>query len=245
MGNPVLNERVIGDSFHSLENERVMTANGTIGKSCILGILCSVTFAYTWFLVLAGYMDKANMLCNVGIWGGLALCLFICFGPKNKSLMITTPLYAMCEGLALGYISVIVNNSYPGVASQAAIATILAFFAMLFCYKAGIIRCTQKFQAVIIISTFAIFLLYMSSLILSFFKVSVPAIYSNSPIGILFSVIVVIVASLNLIIDFDRIQGYSHRAPAIFEWYYGFSLLVTIVWMYIEFLRLFAKLSRR
>lgn len=245
MSNPVLGEHIIGDSFNSLENEHVMTANGTIGKSILLGILCSITFAYTWFLVIAGYMDKANMLCNIGVWGGLALCLFICFGPKNKFLMITTSLYALCEGLALGYISVLANKYYPGVASQAAIGTMAAFFCMLVCYRANIIKCTQKFRSVVISATLAIFVLYLVAIVLGLFHIQVSFLYSNSLLSIGISAVIVVVATLNLIIDFDNIERYSHRVPAIYEWYFGFSLLVTIIWMYIEILKLLMKLQSR
>lgn len=245
MGNPVLREGIIKDSFNSLENEHVMTAAGTITKSCILGGLCAITFAYTWFLVLAGYMDKASLLCNIGIWGGLAIVLFICFGPKNKSLMITTPLYALCEGLALGYISVLANKAYPGVASQAAAGTIFAFMSMLICYRTGLIRCTQKFRAVIITATFAIFAVYLLALILSLFHIQIPYLFSNTGLGIGITVAVIIIAALNLIIDFDNIERYSNRVPAIMEWYFGFSLLITILWMYIEILRLLIQLQSR
>ena len=245
MGNPVLREGIIQDSFNTLENERVMTANGTIGKSCLLGILCAITFAYTWFLVLAGYMDKASLLCNIGIWGGLAIVLFICFGPKNKSLMITTPLYALCEGLALGYISVIANKAYPGVASQAAIGTMAAFFCMLLLYRTGAIKCTEKFRAVVMISTFAICGVYLLSIVLSLFHIQIPYLFSNTGLGIGITAVVIVVAALNLIIDFDAIERFSHKVPAVFEWYFGFSLMVTIIWMYIEILRLLVQLQSR
>ena len=245
MGNPVLREGIIEDSFNSLESNHVMTAAGTITKSCILGSLCAITFAYTWLLVLAGYMDKASLLCGIGIVGALLLVLFICFGPKNKYLTITTSLYALCEGLSLGFISVIANKYYPGVASQAAAGTIFAFMSMLICHRTGLIRCTQKFRAVVITATFAIFAVYLLAFILSLFKIAIPHLFSGSLIGIGITVAVVIIACLNLIIDFDNIEKYSNRVPAYMEWYFGFSLLVTILWMYIEILRLLMQLQSR
>lgn len=245
MSNPMLREGVLNQSFNSLENENVMSINGTILKSCFLGILCALTFAYTWFLLISGFTDKALMLSQAGIWGGLIMVLIISFAPKNKFLIITTPLYALCEGLALGYISALANSYYPGVASQAAIGTIFAFFSMFLLYKTGIIKCTDRFRMVVMNSVFAIFLIYLLQIILHFFHVQIPFIFSNSPIGIGFSIFVVILASLNLIIDFDFIERYSGRISKNYEWYFGFSLLVTIIWMYLEILKLLMKLQSR
>lgn len=245
MSNPALREGIIEDSFNLLENEHVSTVNGVIVKSCILGALCCLTFAYTWFLVLAGYIDKAVMLSRFGLIAGLVVALFVFFGPKNKFLAISTSLYSLCEGLALGFISVLANKYYPGVASEALLGTLIAFFVMFALYKIQVIRCTQKFRAVLITSTFSIFVLYLLQFILGFFHIQIPFIFSNSPIGILFSVAVIIIASLNLIIDFYNIEKFSHKTPSYFEWYFGFSLMVTIIWMYIEILNMLMKLQSR
>lgn len=245
MANPVLGEKVLKSSFSSLDGEHVMSINGTIFKTCVLGALMAITFAYNWGLILSGYADKAIMLSHVGLFGGIILCLIICFAPKNKLLIITTPLYAMCEGLILGYISAIANKYYPGVASQAAIGTMFALFGMFILYKTKLVQCTQKFRMVILNSTFAIFGIYLLQIILSFFHIQIPAIFSNSPIGIAFSVIVVAIASFNLIVDFDNIESFSGKADKNYEWYFGFSLLVTIIWMYIEILNLLMKLQSR
>ncbi|MGN0032143.1 MAG: Bax inhibitor-1/YccA family protein [Candidatus Gastranaerophilaceae bacterium] len=244
MANPVLGEKTFTPSL-DLENNVPMTINGTILKTCFLGLLTAVTFIYNWGLILSGFSDKATMLSQVGIFGGLGLVLFICFAPKNKFLMITTSLYALCEGLVLGYMSAIANKFYPGVASQAAMGTILALFGMFFLYKTGVVKPTEKFKMIIFNSTFAIFLIYVAQMILGFFHITIPGIFSNSPIGIAFSVIVVAIASLNLILDFDLIASFAGRVEKHFEWYCGFSLLVTIIWMYIEILRLLMKLQSR
>lgn len=246
MSNPTLKEGILkSQAFNTLENEHEMTINGTILKTCFLGLLTAITFAYSWYLPLAGYADKALILYNVGLWGGLILALFICFAPKNKFLIITTPLYALCEGLALGYISVLANKYYPGVASQAAIGTIFALFGMFLLYKANIVKCTQKFRMIIVNTTLAVFGIYLLQIILSLFHINIPFIFSNSLIGIGFSIFVVALATFNLIIDFDNIERFSAQAPKHFEWYFGFSLLVTIIWMYIEMLNLLMKLQSR
>jgi len=246
MANPVLNERVLKSSFNSLDSEQhTMSINGTIFKTCILATLMAVTFAYNWGLILSGFADKAVMLSKIGMFGGIILCLIICFAPKNKALIITTPLYAMCEGLILGYISALANLYYPGVAPQAAIGTMFALFGMFILYKTKLVQCTQKFRMVIFNSTLAIFGIYLLQIILNFFHIQIPAIFSNNPIGIAFSVIVVAIASFNLIIDFDNIETYSGKVNKDFEWYFGFSLLVTIIWMYIEILNLLMKLQSR
>ncbi len=246
MANPTLQEGVLkNDSFHTLNGEHAMTINGTILKTCVLGLMTMSTFAYTWYLILTGFADKAIMLSQWGMLGALALILFICFGPKNKFLILTAPLYALCEGLLLGYISAIANTKFPGVASQAALGTFFALFGMFFLYKTGLVKCTDKFRMVIYNSTLAIFLLYMIQLVLGFFHISIPFIFSNSLIGIGFSLFVVAIATFNLIVDFDNIERFSGHVDKYMEWYFGFSLLVTIIWMYIEILHLLMKLQSR
>ena len=242
MANPVLKEGIFSANLET-EHENLMTINGTILKTCFLGLLTAITFAYNWGLILSGFVDKAMALSKFGLFGGIILCLVICFGPKNKFLMFTTSLYALCEGLILGFISAIANTMFPGVASQAAIGTILALFSMFLLYKTNIIKNTGMFRKVLFISTFAIFGIYLLQIIMSFFNLSIPAIFSNSPVGIGFSVIVVAIASFNLIIDFDIVESLSGKVDKAFEWYCGFSLLVTIIWMYIEILNLLMKIQ--
>lgn len=246
MANPTLGENILKNaSFHSLNGEHAMTINGTILKTCILSGMTFATFAYTWSLILAGFTDKAIMLSKWGMWGALALVFVIMFAPKNKFLILTTSLYALCEGLLLGYISAIANSYYPGIASQSAIGTFFALFGMFLLYKTGLVKCTNKFRMVIMNSTLAIFLLYLLQIVLSFFHISIPFIFSNSLIGIGFSIIVVALATFNLVVDFDNIERFAGHVDKHMEWYFGFSLLVTIIWMYLEILRLLMKLQSR
>ena len=244
MSNPVLGER----SFHSLENSldsSVMTVNGTLFKTCFLTLLMAITFAYTWSLQVMGFADKVNILRMIGTFGGLILALIISFGPKNKFLAITSSLYAMCEGLFLGSYSALVNTYYKGIVPQAAIGTIMAVFGMFVLYKTNIVKCNDTFRKVIFISTFAVMGIYLLQIVLSLFHLPVMGIFSNSLLGICFSVVVVAIAAFNLIIDFDIIQRLSNNANRYMEWYGGFALLVTIVWLYIEILNLLMKLQSR
>ncbi len=247
MANPILKEEVFSKNLNinSLELGHVMTSGGTLVKTCILGLLLALTFSYTWYLQISGFADKAGMLTMVGFAGSLIMVLIISFAPKNNLLSLTTSLYALFEGLLLGSFSAIANKFYPGIVSQAVLGTIFAIFGMFLLYSSKILRCTDTFRKVIYISTFSVFGIYLTQLILNFFHITIPGIFSNSPVGIGFSVIVVAIAAFNLIIDFDFIDRFSGKAPKYFEWFGGFSLMVTIVWLYIEILNLLMKLNSR
>jgi uncharacterized YccA/Bax inhibitor family protein len=246
MSNPTLKENILNNGWNdSLSVDGQMTINGMIAKTLFLGVLAAVTFCYNWSLLIAGLTDKANLLSFVGIGGALILSLFICSAPKNKFIVITTSLYAMCEGLVLGYISAIANQYVHGIASQAALGTIITLFGMFFLYKTNIVKCTDKFRMVLFNSTLTIMLIYLLQLVLGFFHIQIPGLFSNSLVGIGFSLLVVAIASFNLIVDFDNIEKFAGRANKNYEWYFGFSLLVTIVWLYIEILNLLMKLQSR
>lgn len=245
MANPTLKDAFIKSSFNSLESEHSMTTGGTILKTCFLSLFTMSTFAYTWYLQMAGFVDKVGMLYNIGLLGGLILCLAICFMPKNKFLIITTPLYALCEGLVLGYISALANKFYPGIVGQATIGTFFTIFGMFFLYSMKIIKCTDKFRAIIYNSVLAIFGIYLVQFILSFFHIQIPGIFSNGIVGICFSLAVVVIAAFRLIVDFDNIERFSGNLDKNYEWYFGFSLLVTIIWLYVEILNLLMKIASR
>ena len=170
------------------------------------------------------------------------LALVIAF-TRNKYLV---PVYAVCEGFALGGISASMEASYPGIVSQAVAGTFAAFFSMLILYRARVIKCTDKFRSVLFISTLSIAIVYLINWIGGFFGYAVPFINSSSNIGIAVSAIVVVVAAFNLIVDFDFIErGAQRMLPKDYEWYGAFGLMVTLVWLYLEILRLLAKLQDR
>lgn len=248
MPNPTLREEV----FNNLDNrpdslgiEKAMTESGTLVKTLVLGVLIMMSAFYTWYLVGTGFADKANMLMGIGAIGGFIAVLVVCLAPKNRFLAITTSIYALLEGLFLGGISAMFNAAYPGIVTQAMLGTILTIFGMFIAYSTRVIRMTDTFRKVIFISTFAVAGIYILQWILMFFHVSIPHIFSNSPIGIGFSILVCVIAAFNLIVDFDFIEQFSGRAPSYMEWYGAFSLMVTIVWLYIEILKLLAKISSR
>ena len=242
MSNPILN-----DNFgREQSGDRVivgqtMTVNGTLDKTFLMFLCAAFPALYTWQQYMAGFTDKAGMLMTVGAIAGFVMALIVAFS-KNKFFV---PLYAVCEGLFLGGISAVFNSAYPGIVIQAVLATFAAMFSMLALYRLKIIQCTDKFRMVIYNSTLAIFLLYMIQLVLGFFHISIPFIFSNSLIGIGFSLFVVAIATFNLIVDFDNIERFSGHVDKHMEWYFGFSLLVTIIWMYIEILHLLMKLQSR
>lgn len=248
MPNPTLREGV----FDNLDNnpdllgvEKSMTETGTLIKTLILGIFLALSAFYTWYLVGSGFADKANMLMTTGAIGGFITVLIVCFAPKNKFLAITTSIYALFEGLFLGGISAMFNAQYPGIVTQAMLGTIFTIFGMYIAYSTKLIRMTDKLRKTIFIATFAIAGIYILQLILMLFHASIPQIFSNSPIGIGFSVVVCAIAAFNLIVDFDFIEQFKGRVPDYMEWYGAFSLMVTIVWLYIEILKLLAKISSR
>lgn len=248
MPNPTLREEVFDikdNQGESLGLEKAMTETGTLIKTLVLGSLMTLSALYTWYLVGAGFADKASILTSVGAFGGFIAVLVICFGPKNKYLALTTSVYALLEGLFLGAISAMFNAMYPGIVTQAMLGTMLTIFGMYIAYSTKLIRMTDTFRKTIFIATFAVAGIYILQWILMFFHVSIPQIFSNSPIGIAFSVIVCAIAAFNLIVDFDFINRFKGSAPDYMEWYGAFSLMVTIVWLYVEILKLLAKLNSR
>ena len=240
MSNPILNEK-FAEQERVLQGEP-MTVNGTLQITGFLSILLVAAAAFTWSRFTLGYTDIAVMLTGAGTIVGFIIALIIAF-TRIKYLV---PVYAVCEGLALGGISATFEASYPGIVSQAVAGTFAALFSMLILYRAKIIRCTDKFRSVIFISTLSIAAIYIVDFIGHFFNYSVPMINTSSMFGIGFSVIVIVIAALNLIIDFDFIErGAQNMLPKDFEWYGAFGLMVTLVWLYLEILRLLAKLQYR
>lgn len=240
MANPILNEK-FSEQERILEGHP-MTVNGTIQITAFLGLILLATAAFSWSRFTLGYTDMASMLTFGGLIVGFILALVISF-TRNKYLV---PVYAACEGLFLGGVSATFEASYPGIVSQAVACTFAALFSMLILYRANIIKCTDKFRSVIFISTLSIAAVYLVNFIGSFFGMQVPLIHSSSNLGILVSLVIVVIAALNLIIDFDFIErGAQNMLPKDYEWYGAFGLMVTMVWLYLEILRLLAKFSDR
>jgi uncharacterized YccA/Bax inhibitor family protein len=239
--NPAMNAAVYQRAGQAESMTAVMTLQGTVLKTAVLVAILLVAAGYTWTQFEAGAQQLAYGLLIAGAIGGLIVGMVTIFFPKASPF--TAPLYAGLQGLFLGAVSAAINQQFPGIALQALGLTVGVLVIMLFLYGTGIIRATEKFKIGLVAATGAIFLVYLATMVLGFFGISIPYIHGSGPIGIGFSVVVVIIASLNLVLDFDFIeQGVARQAPRYMEWYGGFSLMVTLVWMYMEILRLLAKI---
>lgn len=240
MSNPILNEKFT-------QQERVltgepMTVNGALQVTAIMGLLLVASAYFVWSKFAAGYTDMAYMLTSVGLIAGFIVAMIIAF-TRKKALV---PVYALLEGLFVGGVSAVFEASYPGIVSMAVMGTFAALFSMLALYKIGAIKCTDRFRSVIFISTCSIAAIYLVDFIGHFFHYAVPVINTSSNFGILFSLVVVVIAALNLIIDFDFIEkGARNMLPKDYEWYGAFGLMVTVVWLYIEILKLASKFMDR
>lgn len=241
MSNPLMS--VMQEQTRILDGQP-MTVSGTINKTFLLLAFTVLSACYTYGLMLNGFTDKANALMFIGIIIGFVLALIIIF--TKKALHILTPIYAVAEGLFLGGVSAIYAQQFAGIVTQAVFATFATLGTMLALFQANIIRCTDKFRSVVFTATLSIAVIYLIQIVASLFSRSIPQIFTASPIGIAFSVIVVGIAALNLILDFDFIEkGAQNLLPQKYEWYGAFGLMVTLIWLYLEVLRLLAKLQSR
>lgn len=239
--NPALNEKAFQGQ---IAVDRPMTLQGTVNKTGLLLVCVVATSAWTWGLSHSPTPEAAIPWMMGGLFGGLIIAFVTIF--KKNWASITSPIYALLEGLVLGGISAIFEKSYPGVAFQAVGLTFGTLFVMLLAYKTGVVRATQGFKIGVIAATGGIAVFYLVEMALSLFHVQVPAINGSGPWGIAFSLFVVIIAALNLVLDFDMIEsGVRMGAPKYMEWYGAFGLMVTLIWLYLEILRLLAKSRRR
>src|SRR6202161_689027 len=222
-----------------------MTLTGTVNKTGVLLICVVATAAWSWSRFFqARTPDAVLPLMGVGLIGGFVVAMVTIF--KKEWSPITAPIYALLEGLALGGISAMFERRYHGIAIQAVGLTFGTLFVLLMAYQSGVIRVTEKFKLGVVAATGGIAVFYLIEFVLGFFGVHFAAINGSGLLGIGFSVVVVIVASLNLILDFDFIEsGVSAGAPKYMEWYGAFGLMVTLIWLYLEILRLLAKLNGR
>ena len=239
--NPALSAKTFEQ--HPAAAGEAMTLQGTINKTGILLFCAFASAAWTWHLASTRPAAVAGWLW-IGLLGGLGLAFVTIF--KKEWAPVTAPLYALAEGLALGALSAVMNTAYHGIALQALEATGGVTLVMLMLYTSGVLRATPKFTLGVIAATGGIFVVYILDLVLSFFHAGVPLLNSTGPWGIAISVVIVIVAALNLILDFGFVESGVHAGAARYmEWYGAFGIMVTLVWMYVEILRLLAKLNSR
>jgi uncharacterized YccA/Bax inhibitor family protein len=222
-----------------------MSLNGTVNKTGILLVCAFATAGWTWYQFLQS-RDIATVTpwMLLGLIGGLICAMVTIF--KKEWSPFTAPAYALLEGMVLGGISAIFELRYPGIAIQAVGLTFGTLFVLLFLYRSGLIRVTEKFRLGIFAATGGIAVFYLGEMLLGFFGIHFTTINGSGPIGIGFSLIVVVVAALNLVLDFDFIEkGVQYGAPKYMEWYGAFGIMVTLVWLYLEMLRLLSKINRR
>ncbi len=218
-----------------------MTIRGTVNKSFVLLAIAAVTATFTWSNARTGL--GISLAMGGGIVGFI-VAMVLCF--KKDWAPVLAPTYAVFEGLFLGGISSMYAARYGGIVFQAVALTFGTFFALLAAYQSGFIRPSENFKLGIIAATGGVAVVYLASLILGMFGIHIPPIFGSGVVGIGFSVVIVIIAALNLVLDFDFIeQGASVGAPKYLEWYAAFGLMVTLVWLYLEILRLLAKLRNR
>ncbi|RRU71028.1 MULTISPECIES: Bax inhibitor-1/YccA family protein [Stenotrophomonas maltophilia group] len=249
-GNPALSESTFLDLASGsvvTSPDQAMTLNGTVNKTGFLLLLTVLTAAFAWNQTIDDYdqvLPGARLYAMGGAIGGLVLALITVF--KKEWSPVTAPMYALVEGLFLGAISAVFNAKFPGIVFQAVLLTFGTLFALLFAYRSGLIKATENFKMGVVAATGGIALLYLASFVLGFFNIDVPVIHDSGWLGIAFSLFVVVVAALNLVLDFDFIEtGVAQRAPKYMEWYGAFGLMVTLVWLYVEFLRLLSKIQQR
>jgi uncharacterized YccA/Bax inhibitor family protein len=243
-GNPVLR----ADTFtrERALDSNVMTVQGAALKTGLAVAIVIAAASFTWWQFSHGGEAIAMAFTGIGALVGFVVALITSFNPTAAPF--TTPLYAIAEGFVLGGISAIYEARYPGtgIVLNAVALTLGTLVALLAAYVTGVISATENLKLGIFAATGGICMVYLASWILSFFGIHIPYIHGSGPIGIGFSLFVVVVAALNLVLDFDFIEkGAEHGAPKHMEWYAAFGLLVTLVWLYLEILRLLAKLQDR
>ena len=242
--NPALSAKVF-EQYAGTTGE-TMTLEGTINKSAFLLFLVVVAASWPWYTFFRVGGDAAVVIPYLigGMLGGLVFAIATIV--KKTWAPLTAPLYAACEGLALGAVSALYESQLSGIVFQAIGLTFGTLAIMLVAYRTGIIKVTDRFRMGVVAATGSIALLYLVSIGLSFFGIQIPFIHQSGTFGILFSLFVVAIAALNLVLDFDNIAtGVQQGAPKVLEWYGAFGLMVTLIWLYLEILRLLSKLRRR
>jgi uncharacterized YccA/Bax inhibitor family protein len=243
--NPALSREVFTGLGGYVSADEAMTVQGTVNKALILLLCALVTSGWVWTKFAQNADPSAISLWMIGgAIGGLIFALITIF--KMTWAPVTAPIYALMEGLFIGGMSSWAETQFPGIVLQAVAGTFGTLLGMLAAYSTGLIKATEKFKLGIVAATGGIAVVYLISLVLRLFGVSVPFIYDNGLMGIGFSLFVVVIAALNLVLDFDFIDnGVRQGAPKYMEWYGAFGLMVTLIWLYIEILRLLIKLRSR
>src|SRR2546423_1603336 len=242
--NPALNARTFADLRRD-PTAPPMTLEGTVNKAALLLFLVVVPGAWVWSQVRTALAPAlVGPWIRLGVVGGFIAALATIL--KKEWAPVTAPVYAALEGLAIGGVSALLETKYPGIVMQSVGLTFATLAAMLVAYRTGLIKATEKFKLGVFAATGAIALYYVVGWVLSLFHVAMPFLQGNSTASLVVSGVIVVVAALNLILDFDFIEtGVAAGAPKYMEWYGAFGLMVTLIWLYLEILRLLAKARSR
>lgn len=238
--NPILKERVFSQALPGVE---VMSLQGAVNKTVILLALVVIGAGYTWNLFYNQGSEVIYSWLMTGVIGGFLIGMVTVFKPAWSPVL--APVYAVLEGLALGGISAVFEMRYPGIVLQAVALTFGTLFCLLLVYKSGLVRVTENFRLGVVAATGGIALLYLVGFVGSFFGWQLPYIHESGIVGIGFSLFVVVIVAMNLVLDFDFIERGDGRSPKYLEWYAAFGLIVTLIWLYLEILRLLSKLRSR
>lgn len=227
-----------------------MTLSGTVNKSFMLVAIVLAGAIWSWQNAYSGTGWGVDAVPVIPPWyfavmiGVFILGLVIIF--KKEWAPFLAPVYAIGQGLSLGTLSAVFDYKYPGIAFQAVLCTFGVFISLLMIYKTGLIKATENFKLGVACATFGVLIVYLIDFVLMFFGYNVPFIHEGGPLGIAVSAVIVVIAALNLVLDFDFIEnGARHRAPKYMEWYAAFGLLMTLIWLYLEILRLLAKTRKK
>jgi uncharacterized YccA/Bax inhibitor family protein len=244
-GNPALSDRAFSGYMRVSQADAAMTIQGTANKALLLLLCVLLTASWMWSTYYQAIHPEGVMTwVMVGAIAGFIVALATIFKPTWAP--ISAPLYALLEGLVIGGLSAMFEAQFPGIVIQAVGLTFGTCLALLLAYKSRLIRATENFKLGVVAATGGIALFYLITLVLTFFGIRLPLMYGTGWASIGLSLFVVVIAALNLVIDFDYIeQGAARGAPKFMEWYGAFGLMVTLIWLYLEILRLLAKLRSR
>ncbi len=240
--NPMQREAVYEQAFAL--SEHPMSIVGTTNKLFILSAIMLLGAYVTYYQFMIGHTDMVNMMMTGGVIIGFIIALILAFKPLATPYL--APVYALSQGAVVSGISCILENAYKGIVMQAVSLTMLTVMVMALLFSMKIIRATEKFRSILVAASMTIFVFYLISFILMWFGINVPYFTQNTPLNIGINVVIAGIAACYLILDFDFIRkGVERGVPAVFEWYGAFSLLVTVVWLYIEIIRLLSRLRDR
>ncbi|MGG4216984.1 Bax inhibitor-1/YccA family protein [Paenibacillus jamilae] len=241
--NPVLRDDIFLREDEREASEQRMSIGGTVNRTLLLLVLLIASGSITWYMAFHGTVEVLSLL-TAGFIGMAGIALAISFFPKTAPLL--SPVYAILSGFALGGVSAFMEYEYPGIVVNAILLTVGILFLMLFMYTQRIIKVTRGFISFVVLCTLAIFLVTLVDFILNLFGMNVPYMHETGWVGIGISLFIVIIAALNLLVDFNFIEEQADQgAPKYMEWYGAFALLVTLVWLYVRILDLLAKFSER